>query len=85
MMIFNRLLFCLSLLCITGYYSIENSYSQGTNNTIIKGTVIDAKTKEPLPFVSVALENTSTGTVTDIKETITLLLMQHHTRLSFHL
>ncbi len=67
MMISNRLLYCLSLFCITGYLSIENCYSQGTNNTIIKGKVIDASTKEPMPYVSVILENTTSGTLTDIK------------------
>jgi hypothetical protein len=43
----------------------EIAYSQN-NNTSISGKVIDSKTKEPLPFVTIVLENTSSGTVTDI-------------------
>jgi hypothetical protein len=45
--------------------SRANSYSQPIAKTIIKGTVLDAKTKGPLPFVSVLLKNTTVGTVTD--------------------
>ena len=33
--------------------------------TVVKGTVIDAETKEPLPLVNIAFVNTSIGTTTD--------------------
>lgn len=42
------------------------AFSQPANNTIIKGTVIDASTRGPLAFVSVILENTTVGTNTGI-------------------
>jgi hypothetical protein len=63
----DRLFLCVLVNFITGIYGNNLCYSQLINNTIIKGSVIDAKTREPLPFVYVTLENTSTGTVTDNK------------------
>jgi len=45
--------------------SLLNCYSQTVEKTVIKGVVIDAKTGDPIPFVSVVLKNTTTGTVTD--------------------
>jgi hypothetical protein len=45
--------------------TLINSNAQVTEKTIIKGIVVDAKTREPLPFVSVVLKNTTVGTVTD--------------------
>lgn len=63
---FERLLFCILSYFIIAVSGNENCYSQISSNTIIKGSVIDAETREPLPFVYVTLENTSTGTVTDI-------------------
>jgi hypothetical protein len=44
-----------------------NSFSQKTRNTVLKGTVSDAKTGEPIPFASVSLKGTSVGTITDSK------------------
>jgi hypothetical protein len=41
--------------------------AQGPLKTIIKGTVRDALTGEPLPFVSVYLKGTTIGTLTDQK------------------
>jgi hypothetical protein len=40
-------------------------YTQSVYNTVISGRVTDAKTKEPLHFVSVILENTTIGVNTD--------------------
>jgi hypothetical protein len=45
--------------------SLLKSYSQQLEKTIVKGTVLDAKTGDPLPFVSVILKNTTVGIVTD--------------------
>ena len=42
-----------------------NSFSQMPGKTVIKGIVVDAKTGDPLPFVSVFLKSTTIGTVTD--------------------
>lgn len=48
-------------------------YSQSSYNTSISGKVIDAKTRAPLPFVSVILDNTTVGTVTDNKGMYSIL------------
>lgn len=40
-------------------------YTQTVYNTVISGRVTDAKTKEPLHFVAVILENTTVGVNTD--------------------
>ncbi len=42
-----------------------NIYPQEAGKTVIKGTVTDANTGEPVPFVYVLLKGTSVGTVTD--------------------
>jgi hypothetical protein len=44
-----------------------NSYSQISEKTIIKGSITDALTGEPLPYVSVVLKGTTVGTLTDNK------------------
>jgi hypothetical protein len=41
------------------------SFSQQLEKTILKGTVVDAGSGSPLPFVSVILKNSTVGTVTD--------------------
>ena len=64
---FYRQIFFSLIYCITAFYSSTYCFAQNSSNTIIKGTVTDAKTKEPIPYASVALENTTTGTLTDIK------------------
>ena len=51
-----------------GFLSLVKSnpvFSQNSTNTIISGRVVDAYTKEPLPFVTIVLENTQSGTVSD--------------------
>jgi hypothetical protein len=80
---FDRLLFYIIIYYITGVYGSINCYSQNSSNTIIKGTVIDAKTREPLPFVSVALENTSTGTLTDSKGNYNIVTIATSYRIKF--
>lgn len=55
-----KLRYLLSLLCLFSFVSL---FSQ---KTIVKGSVIDIKTKEPLPFVNIIFKNSKTGTTTDI-------------------
>lgn len=50
------------LLLLLSFFSI-NIYGQKL--TKIKGTVIDANTKEPLPFVNIAFKGANIGTTTD--------------------
>jgi len=40
-------------------------YTQNSYNTVIKGKVIDAKTRAAMPFVSIILENTPVGALSD--------------------
>ncbi len=42
-----------------------NTFSQIPANTTITGLVSDAKTGDPLPFVSVLLKGTTVGTITN--------------------
>lgn len=49
------------LLCLVSL----SVYPENTNNTIIRGTVTDANTGEPIPFVTVVLTGTTFGTITD--------------------
>jgi hypothetical protein len=44
-----------------------NSFSQISDKTVIKGSVVDTQTGDPLPFVYVILKGTIVGTVTDIE------------------
>jgi len=62
--IFLKNIFFLTLL-ITFFYFIQKPTNCYAQKTKIMGTVIDAKTKETLPFVSVALKGSKVGTVTD--------------------
>ncbi|MCU0319588.1 MAG: carboxypeptidase-like regulatory domain-containing protein [Flavobacteriales bacterium] len=39
---------------------------------VVKGTVSDARTREPLPFVNVLLDGTTTGATTDIEGRFTM-------------
>lgn len=60
-----------------------SGYSQANYNTSISGKVIDAKTRAPLPFVSVILENTTAGTVTDKKGEYSILTSKTAYRITF--
>lgn len=61
----DRLVFWLLLNVIILIISAVKSYSQVSINTIIEGQVKDSKTQEVFPYVSVILENTTVGTLTD--------------------
>jgi len=52
------------LLILTVLFRLESAAQE---NTKINGTVIDAQTKEPLPFVNVFFEGKNIGTITDDK------------------
>lgn len=43
----------------------KSVYSQVSDKTIIKGTITDANTGDPVPYVSVILKGTTVGTITD--------------------
>jgi hypothetical protein len=58
-------------------------YSQTVYNTIIQGKVIDAKTKEAIPFASVFLENTTVGTITDSKGTYKIVTSKTSYKITF--
>ncbi len=53
-----------SVYLLAGLCLCLNSFTQIPDKTIITGTVTDAKTGEPIPFVSVYLKGTTVGTVT---------------------
>jgi hypothetical protein len=42
-----------------------NSYAQVSTKTVIKGTITDAKTGQPIPFASAFFKKTTVGTVSD--------------------
>jgi len=56
--------YCLAIIAVLSV-TTSKSFGQITHNTIVTGRVTDAKTREPLHFVSVILENTTIGINTD--------------------
>jgi hypothetical protein len=60
----KRISFIALVFLFTGIISAVNLYSQN-KNTVITGKVTDANTGNGLAFVSVLLENTTSGTLTD--------------------
>jgi hypothetical protein len=56
-------------LLLFSFFAVELFFSQ---NGVIKGKVIDADTREPVPYASVALQGTTTGTSTDIDGNYTI-------------
>jgi hypothetical protein len=57
---------CLSVLSLLAFILIcADSFSQKPANTIIKGTVVEAATGNPVPFASVFLKGTTVGTITN--------------------
>ncbi len=52
-----------TVLAVLLFFGINKIHAQKT--TVVRGKVIDAKTKEPLPFVNVYFEGKSIGTNTD--------------------
>jgi hypothetical protein len=59
----RRLIF--SLYFFASFLCITDTFAQVTGKTIIHGTVTDALTGNPIPFVSVFVKGTTIGTVTD--------------------
>jgi hypothetical protein len=55
----------LAISLLTNIFVCLNLFSQNQENTIIHGTVTDASTGAPIPFASVFLKGTITGTTTD--------------------
>lgn len=65
----RSVLFLLILLAV----SIAPGYCQKEKPVHITGTILDAESLEPLPFVSVLIKNSGRGTVTDANGLFTLL------------
>ena len=63
----NKMYFLVLVGCIFAFCAIGECFPQNGNNTVISGTVTDASTGEPIPSVTVVLENTTIGTTTDDK------------------
>ena len=61
--IFNRSKFRILLLFLF------SSYLLSAQSTSVKGTVIDSKTNEPVPGVSVLVKGTTTGAITEFDGT----------------
>lgn len=55
----------LSISLLLLFFPLQELFSQLPGKTVINGTVTDARTGDPVPFVSVWLIGTTTGTVTD--------------------
>jgi hypothetical protein len=58
--------FLLSAYILTALLVCFNSFSQVSEKTVIKGSVLDALTGIPIPYASVFLKGTTVGTLTDI-------------------
>jgi hypothetical protein len=63
-MIFRKR-YSLSILLLLILFINLNSFSQVPAKTVIRGTVTDAKTGEPIPFATVFLKGTTVGAITD--------------------
>lgn len=63
----NRFLFLAVLLCGVGLVRAQHTVS---------GTLLDAQTREPLPYVNIGIVGTSTGTVSGPDGTFSLFLRQ---------
>ena len=50
---------------LTIFITLACTLFAGAQSTIVKGTITDAVTKEPLPFVIVVFRGTQIGTTTD--------------------
>jgi Family of unknown function (DUF5686)/CarboxypepD_reg-like domain len=72
-----------AVLILTILTSTLKSYSQISDSTIIKGTVVDAKTGTPLTGVTVLLKNTTVGTNTDINGKYRIATKIHADKIQF--
>ena len=59
---YRKYSFLVYIILFSLLFSVDHAYSQ---KTIVKGKVIDLTTKEIIPFVNLAVPNSSIGTVTD--------------------
>ena len=53
------------LLFIAGIFLVFGHYNSMAQTGVIKGTVVDEITQEPIPFANLILENTTLGATTD--------------------
>jgi CarboxypepD_reg-like domain/Family of unknown function (DUF5686) len=72
----NQLIACLFLVVLC---TVPRAFAQ----TSVKGTVTDAETREPLPFVNVYFKGTTTGVVTDLDGKYSIKSEQTYSALQF--
>ncbi|WP_069659250.1 DUF5686 and carboxypeptidase-like regulatory domain-containing protein [Arcticibacter eurypsychrophilus] len=70
----------ISFFTIISVFFVQLSFAQ---TTVVKGTVIDAKTKETLPFVSVTIPGTRLGFSTDADGNFNVQLSGNYKTISF--
>ena len=76
----KRFLFIRSLIVLTIFLLSGNIHAQQNKVT---GKVVDAKTNTPLPGVNVTIEGTTTGTVTDLDGSYSLVVADPNSTLLF--
>ncbi|QNF34392.1 carboxypeptidase-like regulatory domain-containing protein [Adhaeribacter swui] len=75
-----KVLLLVGLLC---FLAVDKMMAQGTSPTVVRGTLKDAQTQEPLIGVSVYFPDTQIGTVTDIQGKYNLRANQPFTQVRF--
>ena len=60
-----------------------HTYAQNSTEIVIKGTVIDAETKEPIPFAAVELVNAKTWTTTNMNGQYSIISKGTATKIRF--
>jgi hypothetical protein len=80
---FTSLIKAILLIGILCLLAVNKMLAQSNGPTIIRGTLKDAQTQEPLIGVSVYFPDTSIGTVTDVQGQFALRANQHFSQVRF--